>query len=183
MTLHSLQILSEWFGRSVICSCVKLSYDHAQSMIEAPDKMFSAEELPPVDPTHPIDEIHQAVLNLHSIAKNLRAQRFSGGALRLDQVSLNILRCLFNVLYTGANQRCQEESLILPNSQLIGGFSKGPYSVECSFVNRKFMTSACKITSLRYVYSADAFCPKRFTISCFSCNLSCDKLEQSDDFK
>lgn len=87
-----LQILSEWFGRSVIRSCVKLSYDHAQSMIDAPDKMFSAEELPPTDPEHPVDEIHQAVLHLHSIAKNLRAQRFSGGALRLDQVSPHFLR-------------------------------------------------------------------------------------------
>uniref|UniRef100_A0A7N6BLT9 DIS3-like exonuclease 2 n=1 Tax=Anabas testudineus TaxID=64144 RepID=A0A7N6BLT9_ANATE len=83
------KILSEWFGRSVIRSCVKLSYDHAQSMINAPEKMFSAEELPPVDPVHPIDEVHQAVLNLHSIAKNLRAQRFSGGALRLDQLKLS----------------------------------------------------------------------------------------------
>ncbi|XP_047446255.1 DIS3-like exonuclease 2 [Mugil cephalus] len=83
------KILSEWFGRSIICSCVKLSYDHAQSMIEAPEKLFSAEELPPVDALHPIDEIHQAVLNLHSIAKNLRAQRFTGGALRLDQMKLS----------------------------------------------------------------------------------------------
>lgn len=83
------QILSEWFGRTVICSCVKLSYDHAQSMIEAPDKLFSAEELPPVAPKYTIDEIHQAVLNLHSLAKELRAQRFEGGALRLDQVSLS----------------------------------------------------------------------------------------------
>ncbi|XP_044074661.1 DIS3-like exonuclease 2 isoform X2 [Siniperca chuatsi] len=83
------KILSEWFGRSVIRSCIKLSYDHAQSMIEAPEKMFSAEELPPADPEHPIDEIHQAVLNLHTIAKNLRAQRFSGGALRLDQLKLS----------------------------------------------------------------------------------------------
>ncbi|XP_061790965.1 DIS3-like exonuclease 2 [Nerophis lumbriciformis] len=83
------KILSEWFGRSVIRSCVKLSYDHAQSMIEAPEKMFTPEELPPVDPEHPIDGIHQAVLNLHSIAKNLRAQRFSGGALRLDQLKLS----------------------------------------------------------------------------------------------
>uniref|UniRef100_H3CR27 DIS3-like exonuclease 2 n=1 Tax=Tetraodon nigroviridis TaxID=99883 RepID=H3CR27_TETNG len=82
------KILSEWFGRSVIRSCVKLSYDHAQSMIEAPEKMFSAGELPPVDPDHPIDQIHQAVLNLHAIAKNLRAQRFTGGALRLDQLKL-----------------------------------------------------------------------------------------------
>ncbi|KAM9323650.1 DIS3-like exonuclease 2 [Pholidichthys leucotaenia] len=82
------KILDEWFGRSVIRSCVKLTYDHAQNMIEAPEKMFSAKELPPIDPEHPIDEIHQAVLNLHSIAKNLRAQRFSGGALRLDQIKL-----------------------------------------------------------------------------------------------
>lgn len=89
--LRDPQILTEWFGRSVIRSCVKLSYDHAQSMIEAPEKMFSAEELPPVDPVHPIDEIHQAVLNLHSIAKNLRAQRFTGGALRLDQVNSTCL--------------------------------------------------------------------------------------------
>lgn len=83
------KILSEWFGRSVIRSCVKLSYDHAQSMIEAPEKLFTAEELPPFDPEHPIDEIHQAVLNLHSIAKSLRSQRFDGGALRLDQMKLS----------------------------------------------------------------------------------------------
>ncbi|XP_020795191.2 DIS3-like exonuclease 2 isoform X1 [Boleophthalmus pectinirostris] len=83
------KILSEWFGRSVIRSCIKLTYDHAQSMIEAPEKLFTAEELPPFDPEHPIDEIHQAVLHLHSIAKNLRTQRFSGGALRLDQLKLS----------------------------------------------------------------------------------------------
>ncbi|KAM9720259.1 DIS3-like exonuclease 2 [Menidia menidia] len=83
------KIQSEWFGRSVIRSCVKLSYDHAQSLIEAPEKLFSPEELPPVDPAHPIDEIHQAVLHLHGIAKHLRAQRFSGGALRLDQLKLS----------------------------------------------------------------------------------------------
>ena len=70
----------------MIRSCVKLSYDHAQSMIDAPDKLFSPGELPPMDPTHPLDEIHQAVLRLHALAKRLREQRFEGGALRLDQV-------------------------------------------------------------------------------------------------
>uniref|UniRef100_A0A8C7NRI4 DIS3-like exonuclease 2 n=1 Tax=Oncorhynchus mykiss TaxID=8022 RepID=A0A8C7NRI4_ONCMY len=83
------KILSEWFGRSVIRSCVKLSYDHAQSMIESPDKLFQADELPPCAAEHPMDEIHQAVLNLHAIAKRLRAQRFQGGALRLDQLKLS----------------------------------------------------------------------------------------------
>ena len=32
------EVLSEWFGRSVIRSCVKLAYEHAQSMIDAPEK-------------------------------------------------------------------------------------------------------------------------------------------------
>ncbi|XP_053316873.1 DIS3-like exonuclease 2 isoform X2 [Spea bombifrons] len=82
------QILDEWFGRTVICSCVKLSYDHAQSMIENPDKLMNADELPPVSPQHTIDEIHQAVLDLHNIAQNLRKQRFDEGALRLDQLKL-----------------------------------------------------------------------------------------------
>uniref|UniRef100_A0A674HXH2 DIS3-like exonuclease 2 n=1 Tax=Terrapene triunguis TaxID=2587831 RepID=A0A674HXH2_9SAUR len=83
------KILDEWFGRTVICSCVKLSYDHAQSMIENPSKVFGPEELPPVSPQHPVDEIHRAVLNLHRIAKHLRKQRFIDGALRLDQLKLS----------------------------------------------------------------------------------------------
>ncbi|CAL8326820.1 unnamed protein product [Arctogadus glacialis] len=83
------KILSEWFGRSVIRSCVKLSYDHAQSMIDGPDRLFSPGELPPMDPRHPLDQVHQAVLRLHALAQQLRQQRFDGGALRLDQLKLS----------------------------------------------------------------------------------------------
>uniref|UniRef100_A0A8C9F912 DIS3 like 3'-5' exoribonuclease 2 n=1 Tax=Pavo cristatus TaxID=9049 RepID=A0A8C9F912_PAVCR len=83
------KILDEWFGRTVICSCAKLSYDHAQSMIENPGKVFSPEELPPVSPQHSVAEIQQAVLNLHRIAQHLRKQRFIDGALRLDQLKLS----------------------------------------------------------------------------------------------
>ncbi|KAK3568071.1 hypothetical protein QTP86_029700 [Hemibagrus guttatus] len=82
------KILSEWMGRSVIRSCVKLSYDHAQSMIDSPSKEFGADELPPVSPEHSVHTILQAVLHLHSIATHLRSQRFRGGALRLDQMKL-----------------------------------------------------------------------------------------------
>ncbi|KAG8445036.1 hypothetical protein GDO86_009975 [Hymenochirus boettgeri] len=82
------KILDEWFGRTIICSCVKLSYDHAQSMINKPDKHFAEHELPLVSSRHSTDEIHEAVLNLHCIAQNLRKQRFDDGALRLDQLKL-----------------------------------------------------------------------------------------------
>ncbi|XP_053167468.1 DIS3-like exonuclease 2 isoform X2 [Hemicordylus capensis] len=82
------KILDEWFGRTVICSCAKLSYDHAQSMIEQPERAFAAEELPALSPRHSVEEVRQAVLHLHQIAQQLRKQRFMDGALRLDQLKL-----------------------------------------------------------------------------------------------
>lgn len=82
------KILDEWFGRTVIRSCTKLSYEHAQSMIESPSEAVPAEALPPISPEHSSQEVHRAVLHLHAIAKELRRQRFAGGALRLDQLKL-----------------------------------------------------------------------------------------------
>ncbi|XP_054946508.1 DIS3-like exonuclease 2 isoform X5 [Physeter macrocephalus] len=79
------KILSEWFGQTIIRSCTKLSYEHAQSMIEGPTRKIPEKELPPVSPEHTSEEVRQAVLNLHGIAKELRQQRFADGALRLDQ--------------------------------------------------------------------------------------------------
>ncbi|KAL8188212.1 UNVERIFIED_CONTAM: DIS3-like exonuclease 2 [Gekko kuhli] len=92
------KILDEWFGRTVIRSCAKLSYDHAQSMIENPEKAFTAEELPPMSPQHSINNVHQAVLNLHRIARQLRKQRFVDGALRLDQILLRTRSFFLRVL-------------------------------------------------------------------------------------
>lgn len=82
------KILDEWFGRTIIRSCTKLSYDHAQSMIENPDEKIPETELPPICPEHSSEEVQRAVLNLHSIAQKLREQRFVNGALRLDQLKL-----------------------------------------------------------------------------------------------
>ncbi|XP_048460543.1 DIS3-like exonuclease 2 [Rhincodon typus] len=79
------KILSQWYGRTIIRSCVKLSYNHAQSIIEDPEKIFAPDELPPVSPEHCVTDIKTAVINLHNIAKHLRRQRFDDGALRLDQ--------------------------------------------------------------------------------------------------
>ncbi|XP_036276499.1 DIS3-like exonuclease 2 isoform X2 [Pipistrellus kuhlii] len=96
------KILSEWFGRTIICSCTKLSYEHAQSMIESPTKTIPEQELPPISAEHTVEEVHQAVLNLHRIAKELRKQRFLDGALRLDQLKL-----AFTLDYeTGLPQGC-----------------------------------------------------------------------------
>ncbi|ELW71642.1 DIS3-like exonuclease 2 [Tupaia chinensis] len=82
------KILAEWFGRTIIDSCAKLSYKLAQSMTDSTTEKISEEELPPIFPEHSSKEIHQAVLNPHKIANQLRRQRFVDGVLHLDQVKL-----------------------------------------------------------------------------------------------
>ncbi|XP_076452005.1 DIS3-like exonuclease 2 [Babylonia areolata] len=82
------QILEEWFGRTVIRSCVKLSYEHAQGFIMEPDREWTREELPPLSEGFTVEDIKTRVLHMDKIAKALRKARFDGGALRLDQVKL-----------------------------------------------------------------------------------------------
>lgn len=114
-----LQILSEWFGRTIICSCTKLSYEHAQSMIESPTKTIPEQELPPISPEHTSEEVHQAVLHLHRIAKELRRQRFLDGALRLDQVSHFLFFSATNRFTLCLNPTCLQLSMIVLDSSFL----------------------------------------------------------------
>ena len=43
------QILSQWAGRSIIKSCAKLAYGHAQDMIEGSFQGLPDQEPPPVE--------------------------------------------------------------------------------------------------------------------------------------
>ncbi|CAH1240354.1 DIS3L2 [Branchiostoma lanceolatum] len=81
-------VLDEWFGRTIIRSCAKLSYDHAQTIIDNPDQLPTQEQLPAISDGHSIPEVAERVLNLYKISQNLRKKRFDGGALRLDQPKL-----------------------------------------------------------------------------------------------
>ncbi|KAK2078455.1 hypothetical protein QBZ16_003295 [Prototheca wickerhamii] len=82
-------ILSSWMGRTVIRSCAKLSYLHAQAFIDG-HLDLSGTDLPPVEIAggHSLEEIRQDCLALHRLALGLRAARFAAGALRLDNTRL-----------------------------------------------------------------------------------------------
>lgn len=82
------EIIGEWFGRTVIRSCVKLAYEHAQSMIENPGKEWSKEEIPEITGPYTSRHISRVVNDLQLIAVKLRKKRFQDGALRLDQVKI-----------------------------------------------------------------------------------------------
>ncbi|XP_060062456.1 DIS3-like exonuclease 2 [Ylistrum balloti] len=116
------EIYSEWFGRSVIRSCVKLSYDHAQGFIEEPLKEWTAEELPPISSKFTVEDIKKRVLGLNKIAVNLRKRRMDNGALTLNQIKMSFnldddtyLPNGFHVNELRDSNRLVEEFMLLAN--------------------------------------------------------------------
>ena len=79
------EILKSWFGRSVIRSAVKLAYEHAQDMIDNPDRDWSVDELPAIESPWNAKVISDKVNMLQKLAIKLRTRREENGALRLDQ--------------------------------------------------------------------------------------------------
>lgn len=85
-------ILNEWFGRSIISSVCKLSYENAQKMIDNPTKEYTdINEFPPIRSNSNINEIRQSVLNLNKIAKKLRQKRYDNGCLTLNQIKISFI--------------------------------------------------------------------------------------------
>lgn len=82
------QVKSTWFGRTIIRSCAKLSYDHAQTILNNPEKNdYTVDELAPVF-RFPVSQICKTIMHLHKLARQMRERRHSNGALRLDQKKL-----------------------------------------------------------------------------------------------
>jgi len=80
-------VRSQWMGKSVIRSCAKLHYGHAQRVIEGDLGEFD----PPVELSNGMreEDVKKDVLLLHGLAQTLRRQRFDAGALRLDNAKLS----------------------------------------------------------------------------------------------
>ena len=77
-----------WFGKSVIRSAVKLAYEHAQEMLDQPDKNWDNDELPEIEEPWNAQIISEKVNLLQQLAVKLRQRRFQNGTLRLDQPKL-----------------------------------------------------------------------------------------------
>ena len=73
------------FARTIIRSCAKLSYDHAQAVIEGK----TWEGLPPVqlDQVTP-DLVKNDIMQLYEFSKILRRKRFENGSLTMNSIKL-----------------------------------------------------------------------------------------------
>ncbi|KAK3005232.1 hypothetical protein RJ639_017672 [Escallonia herrerae] len=89
------QVLDRWIGRTVIRSCCKLSYEHAQDII---DGLFDVEGFnsseygcPDFHGQFEWSDVIRSVKCLHEISKSLKEKRFNDGALSLENHKLVFL--------------------------------------------------------------------------------------------
>eukprot|EP00116_Pleurobrachia_bachei_P002052 sb/3462314/ len=83
------KVLSTKFGKSLICSCAKLHYAHAQDMIEAPEREFAKEDLPEISNGFTAQDLSWRVNVLHRIAQIFRAGRKEKGSISIQQCKLS----------------------------------------------------------------------------------------------
>ena len=89
MNEETAEVISTRFTRSIVNSCAKLSYDHAQMFIENPtDYTDKQEEFPVIHNNFTIDDIAKVTLKLQKLALILRNNRKEKGALKIDQPKL-----------------------------------------------------------------------------------------------
>ncbi|XP_057809707.1 DIS3-like exonuclease 2 [Salvia miltiorrhiza] len=82
------EVLERWIGRTIIRSCCKLSYEHAQDIINGlfdfQDRNQTAKPWPNLYGQFEWSNVIESVKSLHEIARLLRRNRFEGGALSLE---------------------------------------------------------------------------------------------------
>ncbi|KAK4474023.1 hypothetical protein MN116_003337 [Schistosoma mekongi] len=90
------EIVDEWFGRSVIRSRCRLTYDEAWCIIQMTQSNSSIENksslldvLPKPEAPFTFHDLQSCLSSLHKIAENLRNRRIENGALSLEKVELD----------------------------------------------------------------------------------------------
>lgn len=81
-------VVDTWIGRTVIRSCCKLSYDHAQDIIEGKFDVDSSHILgdspPQLHGKFEWADVVRSIKSLHEVSKTLKDKRFNEGALQLE---------------------------------------------------------------------------------------------------
>lgn len=120
------EVLKQWFGRTVIHSDKRFTYEEAQEIIENKSQISNLKsQISPVD---------NAILKLDELAKILRARRVKAGAITFDKIEvrfeLNEKNEPVNILFKHSkdSNKLIEEFMLLANrkvAEFIGEKSRG----------------------------------------------------------
>ncbi|CAG9801407.1 unnamed protein product [Chironomus riparius] len=90
MDLDTAEIFNTRYTRSIVNSCGKLSYDHAQAVIEKKDKNWDdlKADFPEIHNGFTVAEIAQKIVKLQKLSLIMQSNRKKSGALKIDQPKL-----------------------------------------------------------------------------------------------
>ena len=77
-----------WYGRGIIKSCTKFAYENAQKFIEHPTGPIDQSAFPEVTDGWNLENVRECVLDLNTIAKQLRKKRVDNGSVRIEQTKI-----------------------------------------------------------------------------------------------
>lgn len=113
-------VTDRWIGRTVIRSCCKLSYDHAQDIIDGKHDV-AANGWPSLHGPFEWSDVVRSVKQLSELSTHLREKRFRNGALQLENSKPSFLFDEHGVPYdfvlypTKASIHLVEEFMLLAN--------------------------------------------------------------------
>ena len=84
------KVINPWFGRTMITSDYRFSYELAQEIIDAGDAAMKQEFGAGSECGIVPDEVKEAVLRLNKLALTLRKRRFAAGAVNFDRPEMKV---------------------------------------------------------------------------------------------
>ena len=80
---HNGHVLDEWFGKTVIHSDMRFTYEQAQMIIE--NGGYTSNDSPIIESSGLMGLLGHAIIDLDKTAKKMRAQRFKRGSISFDK--------------------------------------------------------------------------------------------------
>ncbi|XVE95439.1 hypothetical protein REPUB_Repub02eG0097400 [Reevesia pubescens] len=154
-------VLDQCIGRTVIRSCCKLSYKHAQDIIQGiidVEKFNSLEGCPQMHGQFEWADVIRSVKCLHKISKTLKEKRFNDGALQLESSKVVYLFDEDGVPYDSSVSERMDSNFLVEEFLLLANMT------AAEVISRAFPNSALLRRHLepnmRKLKEFEAFCRK-----------------------
>lgn len=116
-------VVDRWIGRTVIQSCCKLSYEHAQDIIDGAfnfeSSSFHEDGYPKLHGRFGWPDVITSLKSLYEISNVLKHKRFAGGALRFDNPKIVILFDENGIPYNSTFSEQKESDFLIEEYMLL----------------------------------------------------------------
>jgi len=155
-------VVDRWIGRTVIQSCCKLSYEHAQDIIDGAfnfeSSSFHEDGYPKLHGRFGWPDVITSLKSLYEISNVLKHKRFAGGALRLDSPKIVILFDENGIPYNSTFSEQKESNFLTEEYMLLANTTAA--EILCRAYPDVALLRRHPEPSMRKLKEFTAFCQK-----------------------